>query len=585
LRHWSAEGHQLDFRFLSDLETLWSFSQDGRLLASASDELSLWEVGSGRFLTTFDQPSWITALAFSADSRLLASGHDDGIIRLWELGDQRLVGEFPNHQRPISALAFGPDGRRLASAGEDKLVRFWDIEADRLLGTCTGHHDRIHALAWHPQGRHLVSAGWDTTARVWDTTSFEPKILLNCHAPQVLALAFSPDGRWLASADSQQTIYVWDFSSTVATPPDRAITPLRLQEHEDQIHCLAFAADGLRLASGGADHVVRLSNLAPRVEELSTGLAPEQTVAGEPPQERGIAQNRQTLALSADGTRLASAHGRAIEQWQISSGASLWHAKANRDILSLVYDRNGRLLAGGSADASIQIRDAAQGHAVAIFKDPDQNEPVTALAFSPDSLTLASASNTGLSVWLWNVENGEPELLIPDALDGCTIESLAFHPQGRLLAAGGIDWLATGGSDGAISLWDLNERCEVATFDGGTLALAMHSTGRWLASASLVRSICIWDLDIGELSAELLGHEDTVNCVAYSPDGQWLASGSDDRSIRLWEAATGRHLATTVLDTQIKALAFSPDSRTLFTANGNRTCYQLDLGNQLGLGW
>src|SRR5437868_4194892 len=58
-RHWNAHtGKQLGWHYLSDLETLWCFSQDGRLLASASDELSVWDVADGRLLTAVGQPSW-----------------------------------------------------------------------------------------------------------------------------------------------------------------------------------------------------------------------------------------------------------------------------------------------------------------------------------------------------------------------------------------------------------------------------------------------------------------------------------------------------------------------------------------------
>src|SRR5438132_54432 len=63
LRQWDpATGKALKSAFLSDLETLWAFSEDGNLIASGSDEIVLWDVASGDMVTLLEQPSWVTAL-------------------------------------------------------------------------------------------------------------------------------------------------------------------------------------------------------------------------------------------------------------------------------------------------------------------------------------------------------------------------------------------------------------------------------------------------------------------------------------------------------------------------------------------
>jgi WD40 repeat protein len=562
LRRWHLDGRQREYHFLSDLETAWKFSPDGRLLASASDAAAIWDVASAQLLVAFGQPSWVTALAFGGDSRLLATGHDDGIVRIWELGKGRLTREFAGHDRQISALAFSPDGKQVAAAAEDKTVSLWSLEAEEPLGFCQGHTDRIQALAWQPDGKRLVTAGWDGMARVWDASSQETVLLLNYHAAQLMAVAFSPDGLTLATGDTQDVVYLYDLAGGQILDC--------LERHNGSILALAFEGQGKRLASGGTDRVIRVVDLA-EAGAASARVPPEVIDPG------AFWYLGASLALHPDGTRLASTQGTVLQVWDAQSAQVLLESEEKTVLQSLAYAPDGRLIAGGCGDATIRLWDAATGKIQKTLADEDQLTPVTALAFAPDSKTLASAGTTGMEVWLWNVDSGEPCLLIPDALGGCAIESLTFHPQGRLLAIGGIDWLATGGSDGGVSLWDIGERCEVQSFDGGSKAVAFDPTGRRLASASLERSIWLWDVETGQLAKELTGHEDTVTCLAYSRDGRWLASGGDDRTVSLWDAASGALLATTTLNTQLKGLAFSPDGRFLFTGNGNMTCYQLDV--------
>jgi WD40 repeat protein len=565
LRQWNPlTGHQLAATFLSDLETLWAISPDVSLIASATDDLSLWEIGSGQVLDMIPQPSWVTALVFGPGAKWLATGHDDGIVRVWDVASRGLRHEFPGPKRPISAVAFNATGTLLASAGEDRVICLWDIETGRLAGTLKGHTDRIQALAWRPQGHRLISGGWDTTARVWNTQILEPVILLNGHSDQVTALASSPDGSILACADSAQAIHLWD--------PEAGKSLHLLKEHEGEIRCLAFSPDGRLLASGGADQVIHLWDA--RQGGLLSGRGDHILL-------------RTQIAVTPDGSRLASTCG--------GAGLRIWNTQSREGAQSqsegtkirpepspddgaldvLAASPDGRLLAGGGSDNRVRIWEAVSGKLQAVLEG--QKGKVAAAAFSPDSSVLASASDVDGMVWLWRLKDREPILVIPEAADACTVETLAFHPQGRLLAVGGIDWLATGGSDGAICLWDIQENCSVALFNRGATQIAFDGTGCWLAAAGLGESVLIWDVEQKTLARELTGHSEAVTCVAFSPDRRWLASGSDDRTLRLWNPQTGETEAECPLDTQIKALCFSPDGRYLYTGNGNTTSYQLEV--------
>lgn len=555
LRQWDRHsGQPIRRHHLSDVETLWVFSDDATWLASASDDLSLWESATGKRVATIAQPSWVTTVVFSPHRGLVATGHDDGTIRLWDTATQQLMKEFPGHSLPVSALAFRRDGTWLASAGEDRDIHLWDVAAGKKTATLRGHTDRIPALTWNPQGNRLVSAGWDTTARVWDVATDEPVMILNSHADQVNALAFSPDGQMLACADSAETIHIW-----------HAIAWKTLQvlgDPGEETRCLAFHPDGKLLASAGVDRMIHLWD--PRKGELVSG-------------HNGAARHSICVAATREGERLASTCGGTdLRVWDVATGRPAPPGEV-AGILAVTASPDGRWLVGGTADydARVQLWDAATGSRQLTMTG--QRGAATALAIAPHSMMLASASASDGTVWLWNLATGEPALLIIEAADGCTVEALAFHPNGRFLAVGGIDWLATGGSDGAICLWDITQPAKVALFERGTTSLAFHPSGKHLAAASLDDVVSIWETDSHELVAELGGHKDGINCIAYSPDGRWLAVGGDDRTVRLWNADIPEPMAFHELDTPVKALCFSPDGRFLFTGNGNTTCYQLDV--------
>ncbi len=563
LRRWDLAGRrQIEWHLLSELENLWAFSRDARVLASASDELSLWDVPTGQLQAVLPQPSWVTALALRGDAGLVATGHEDGLVCLWDAANDEQLHELRGHRGPVSALAFSADGTRLASAGEDRIIRIWDVSTGRACAALEGHNDRIPALAWHPQGHRLYSAGWDTSVWVWDTAAATPLILLNDHASQVQALAITADGARLASADSGQTIHLWDLTTH---RPGRV-----LRGFEGEVRCLAFRADGQTLASGGSDRIVHLWNPEAAAEEPAE--RPDDGSRGGA-RVRG-AEARAGLAVSPDGARLAGlCPGRGARVWEVTTGRKVLELEEAGGLSALAHSPDGRWLAAAGADTAVPLWDATTGRRRATLDGPAL--PITALAFAPGAPLLAAASAIGCDVWLWDVARGTPALLVPDAVDGCSIEAIAFQPQGNLLAVAGIDWLATGGSDGAVHLWDVAQPARRLTLAGGARSLAFHPTGRLLAAASLVRTIRVWDVRTGRLLRELAGHEDAINSIAYSPDGRRLASAADDHTVRLWDAESGAALGVTELDTQAKVLAFAPDGRSLFTANGNSSCYQL----------
>jgi WD40 repeat protein len=569
LRQWQlASRRELAQHPLDELATVWAFNWAGRLVASGSDEVGIWEVYSGEQLAAWDSPNgqWVTALAFQPGVAVLAVGYDDGLVQVWQWNERKLLHEWSGHNGGVSALAFSREQKYLAVAGEDRVIRLYDLEQSKCVRKIEGHPDRIPALAWHPDGNRLFSAGWDTTVRVWDANTGEPIILLNNHRGQVHAIALSADGNLIAAADAACSVHVWD------TVHYREVAILR--ESAGEVTCLCFPPEddqGNRkpavLAYGGADRVIYLW---------------DSRQSSEVGRDTDALMHRTVLALNEAGTRLYSlAPGLCLRELDVDSGDTVSSFDAYPQLHTFALSPKGQLALACSEERTGERRSLrlvdAQGRETAVCEG--QKGPVTALAFAPSGQWLASGGIESSDVWVWQLPGGATEVILPDAVAFCSVEALAWHPDSTRLAITGIDHLATSKRDGEWAIWDVTARQCLKRFPGGATSIAFSPDGRWLAVANLRHEVSIYEVSSWEMKRELKGHRDTVGSLQFTPDSERLLSASEDRTLRLWDVITGDQLGAWELDNRLYALAMAPDGRFVYTGNGNTSCYQIELEN------
>ena len=493
-----------------------AFSPDANnnyLLASGSKDKSirLWDISDNSCLGVLENHSdTVRSVAFSPDGQTLASGSSDRTVRLWDVGDlEHLDAEteiLEEHKGGVRSVAFSPDGEMLGVGSEDQTVYLWkDNLLDwELTPLNLGHDFGISAVAFSPDSKILASGSWDKTIRLWHLTESEaiPKILGE-HDDNIMSVAVSPDGRWLASGSWNKTVRLRDLSQ-----PNAQLEVIG--KHEDNVFAVAFNQNSQVLASAGADRKIKLWNL--------------ENLKEEPEELEGHKDGVSSVAFSPDGLWLVSGSWKrdaTVRLWDLQNRDSngkvqskiLWQHKdlengRGKSVTSVAFNQNGKMLASGSDDATIKLLDLHRTKGL-----------------SWDSIYEKSSS-----------DSSENSVVKPIVLEDHTgrVWSVAFSPDSLKLASGS--------DDQTIRLWDLSQELEkpqvfkvLKDHNFWVGSVAFSPDGQKLASGSYDKTIRIWDLKhLDEEPIVLRDNEQSVTSVAFYPDGKKLLSGSYDNTIKEW---------------------------------------------------
>lgn len=545
LRHWSAHASWVNaLVFSNDGKMLISGGQDGALIVW--DAVSLTKI---RQLTPTS--GGITGLAVEADNGALLSGSDDGSLILWSLKDGSIVRKFITNKSPVTSLAIA-SGKAFAVSGHaDGTVVLWDLTTPQPMRAVEGNGYPIKAVAINHDGSLILStAGFDLRQ-------------INSATGEVEKTQSWGGTPWYLALGSDESFVL--VARTVLTQFDlqnwSEVNGYNLEA--GYISSLAISTDSLLGLAGYEDGTLRVIDLEEALDyqHFDTGMQPD------------------SIATTPDGKYLLI----------------------------------GNMLPG---DHNVVLWDIANAQVAKTFQGFDGATSPGSVAISPDE-RLAAAGGGYLNkpvyhLVVWDLQSGAIQCNYYEL--SAIPRSVAFSPDSRWLLEG------TQGDKNELVLWDV-QACQVArrfnlnpvddvtgiafSSDGSRaitgsaygnpnrVILWDVSTGQEIRRFVLDRTgfspifdvafgpgdstilgadgmvLCLWDAQTGKVLRRYTGHTFFIWSFLISPDGKYILSGSEDKVI-LWDFATGQELRTLKVHRQpVYSVAFSPNSQTVFSVSSD----------------
>ena len=288
-------------------------------------------------------------LAFSPDSKVLATADADGAARLWDVATRRQIGApITVSGAQVLCVAFSPDGKTLATANSDGTARLWDVATRRQIGVIKVSRDRVLGVAFSPDGKLLATAGEGGSARLWDVATGQQVGAAMTPGPGgssqprpfswVMAVTFSPDGKILAT-DTEFQAQLWDVATQRQTGK-----PIGAVAAGHGVFRLAFSPDSKILATVG-NPTIRLWNVATH-QRIGTAMSAGATAA-------------YGVAFSPSGRILVTTDtSGVIRLWDVATHQRIGKQiapKGRHEFLLEALSPNGRMLATTQFDGPAQL--------------------------------------------------------------------------------------------------------------------------------------------------------------------------------------------------------------------------------------
>jgi WD40 repeat protein/tRNA A-37 threonylcarbamoyl transferase component Bud32 len=468
---------------------------------------------------------------------------------LWTKSRGQHVREFAGHAAPLNEVAWSPDGRLLASRSLDDVLKVWEVASGKELATVDG----ITLLGgFMPDDRRLLVSKEDGIY-TYDSTSRQSQLVVK-NAGLVLRLL--TDGQTVASTHADFALKLWDLATGREKLELAGHGGFHNREPTQDKLAVAISPDGARAAvlhspSGGSTFI----------DYIELWDVQQRQVRARLPEKREI----RWIKFSDDGNSLVACGTRGIVTlWNVASNSAPSEPRVlhphDVTIRAAAFSGDGRLLATGSSDQSINILDLASGNKLLTFRGHENS--VCPVVFSPDGKRLASGS-VDQTVKVWDIRPPEPQLI--GTAEGAGIASLwsYFSPDGSLMAAHS--------GTNTMRVWETATQRERLVIDvprNRSAPLGFTPDNKSL----LVFRAYPWQVEIHSIAGRNMDRaiplEDPSSLGNYVPGlaaapAQRLLAVSSVDAIHLWDLFTGRKLLKVQTSNTVGMLVFSPDQSTL----------------------
>jgi len=536
------------------------FSPDSRLLTAGGNDgvIRVWRIADSTLTMTLDASSpqfgpvteppmkGISAVAFSHDSTLLASGSENGAVLVWDVVTGKLKQVFNGHQNAVDSLAFSPDDRTLASASYDSTTKLWDVATGSPLFTLKVSGSSVgYSVAFSPDG-HLVATS-SGSIQLWDPQTGQPLTTLSGQNNLVQTILFSGDGSILAAGTDNGPVVLWD----VKTKRQRAV----LNGQNLYVFQMAFNADSTALVAASSDDTIHLWDVQTHQEKV---VLPN------------FSQGVDKLVFNTDGTLLATA-GLYVD-------AHLWNTQTQQLVTApntpfdsatdhqILFSPDGHWFAEYSqAQSSIWLWDMQKSRQYGVLL---QQSPIIAAIFTQNNTQLLSFSADGyLRQWTLKSLSGKAiSLQSPNEPYFTNELAITFSPDSNWLTTSYVN-----GKSPNIDLWDTKFGKNHPTGHSGKFSQLLFSPdSSWLAAASYDKTIQIWNVASGA-SVVLLKLDAMAANLSFNRDASLLAfttvdSDNSHPKLHFFDTVQQREVAT--FDGNFGPIAFSPDGMFIALSDG-----------------